>query len=43
MVKFEAAVEIDRSIDEVFAYLDDPTRSLLPSRSCSKPQGKARG
>ncbi len=27
MVKFEAAVEINRPIDEVFAYLDDPTKT----------------
>jgi uncharacterized protein YndB with AHSA1/START domain len=26
MVKFEVAVEINRPIDEVFAYLDDPTK-----------------
>ncbi len=27
MVKFEVAVEINRPIDEVFAYLDDPTKT----------------
>jgi len=26
MVKFEVAIEISRPIDEVFAYLDDPTK-----------------
>ncbi len=26
MVKFEVAVDINRPIDEVFAYLDDPTK-----------------
>jgi len=27
MVKFEVAVEINRPIDEVFAYLDDPSKT----------------